>query len=597
MKPGEIVGIEYELVRLVGRDGIGAVYDARHSYFGHTVTVRLVRQELSKTTDSFLRYFEEARLATKLESPYIATALSAGRTQVGANFLVLEHLNGRSLADLLRQEGHLAIDRAAAIAIEICQALTAAHEQGLYHRALRTQSIYLVRDESGKESVKIIDFGYATLADAFLLSPTHREALGVPVGAPHYVAPEQARLRKGEYNPQRDLYSVGVVLYEMLVGRVPFAGSTYEEVLYKAKRGLSKPLEQERRGISPSLARVVLNAMAADPEQRPIKALHLATALAPFATVEAARLVARNGTNGNSPKAGQGPSTGPQRTDSEETHQEGRSATSSSPDAPHTVPLPPGEALSFAGEQTMEAGSDIIMLERPFKAESTDPLPTLRRGWRRSKWLVVLVLLGLVAGLGGSYAWTTGQSPASMWSSLAAWLGAGEPAGEEAEAADAGGDGAPLTPADASPNDSEAEAAQGSDALQSNEGHGEVDGGAESTDGAPSAENEAAEGDAARTEGNDEVTGDQEGEPALTTEAQDALTRARAHHRGRRAQKCIDALEGLDDSQEVVTLKVKCLAAAGKRPRACYLAKRHPDIRYVRRWYGLRCRRQAGAAP
>jgi len=213
------------------------------------------------------RFLREARLAAKLQHPNIVTIYDVGEVN-GTYYIVMEFVEGRPLNLILQEEGPLSPERAARITIQVAQALDYAHKQGVLHRDVKPGNILVGEGDW----VKLTDFGIAWAAGATRLTKT-----GMVVGTPEYMSPEQAQGR--EINGRSDLYSLGVVLYEMLTGRVPFQGDTPLAVLHQHAFTTPPPPRQFNPNLSPRLEKVLLKALAKEPEKRFPTGLQLSKAL------------------------------------------------------------------------------------------------------------------------------------------------------------------------------------------------------------------------------------------------------------------------------------------------------------------------------
>ncbi len=227
---GTVISGRYLIRELLGEGGMGAVYLAEHTHMKKRVALKLLHPEMSDNAEVQSRFEREAMAAAHIEHPNVAAATDFGRTDDGAYFLVLEYVEGTSLREALAQ-GPISVERALRIARQICLALERAHEAGIVHRDLKPENVMLVKREHEPDFVKVLDFGIAKVLElgaAHLASsdiakrgsaqPLTR--LGTILGTPEYMAPEQAL---GEVvTPAADLYGLGVMLYEMLTGLLPF---------------------------------------------------------------------------------------------------------------------------------------------------------------------------------------------------------------------------------------------------------------------------------------------------------------------------------------------------------------------------------------
>lgn len=279
---GAAIAGRYQLVRLLGDGGMGAVYKAADLVLRRFVAIKLLhRHTTQKSPAAVDRFQREARAAAAIGHPNIIDILDFG-LEGGRPYMVMEYLRGRSLSQILATEGSLAISRAASITAHTLAGLAAAHERGILHRDLKPANLMVVARFGDKNFVKVCDFGFAALMgpssaeDGKTLTPER-----TLVGTPAYCAPERLR-GDDRRDPRTDLYSVGVVLYEMIAGRRPFEAPTFRELAKKVWHEPPPPIAAHRRNVPPRLEEVVLRTLAKDPERRFRTAGELAAALVPF---------------------------------------------------------------------------------------------------------------------------------------------------------------------------------------------------------------------------------------------------------------------------------------------------------------------------
>lgn len=229
---GSVVAGKYRLLRILGRGGMGVVYEAEHAMTRRRVAVKILHAHHRQTGDAAKRFINEAQAAGRIQHPNVVEVLDAGEDSDGSLYLVLELLNGHDLATLLMRQRRIDVADTITIIAQVLQALAVAHAQGIIHRDIKPENIYLTRSVTGEQHVKILDFGISKAinpGDGVALNVTQTNTT---VGTPHYMSPEQAR---GERNldARADLWAVGVVLYECLAGRVPFDGETYNDQIVK----------------------------------------------------------------------------------------------------------------------------------------------------------------------------------------------------------------------------------------------------------------------------------------------------------------------------------------------------------------------------
>jgi eukaryotic-like serine/threonine-protein kinase len=257
----------YRLVRCLGIGGMGAVYEAEHTTLGKRVAVKLLRQQIAMQEIARKRFLREARAATRVEHPHVVDISDFGETAEARVYFVMELLAGRDLGELLEAEGRLPWARAQELLGQIVSALAAAHAKGIVHRDMKPSNCFLVDVPGleGRDFVKVLDFGIAKL------SGKHEETQGLTstdevFGTVGYMAPEMAMGISDD--PRSDVYAVGVMMYRMLVGELPFQGGTAFQIL--ARHVGERPISPRAKdpSIPAGAERIILQAMAKRPEER-----------------------------------------------------------------------------------------------------------------------------------------------------------------------------------------------------------------------------------------------------------------------------------------------------------------------------------------
>ena len=256
--------IEYE----IGRGGMGTVYRAIHLGLERPVAVKIIKPEFAADRDVADRFLREARTMAKLRHPHAAMIFDAGNLPDGRHFIVMEFVEGVTLSDSLTREGRFSAERAVSIAVQICDVLADAHQLGIIHRDLKPANIML-----NERGACVLDFGVAkVLATSTEITATHASTgSGQIIGTPRYMSPEQCLGQR--VGARSDLYSLGVVLYEMLAGRPPFIDPLPSAVLIKQATAPPPPLPQMRPDVPRRLAMVVHTLLAKRTEDRPRTAL------------------------------------------------------------------------------------------------------------------------------------------------------------------------------------------------------------------------------------------------------------------------------------------------------------------------------------
>jgi serine/threonine-protein kinase len=268
---GLVIDERYQIVELLGSGGMANVYRAEHVRTRAPVAIKVLHQEFSEHSEVLQRFQREAQAARRIQHPHVIAASDIGRLSDGCMYLVLEYVQGRDLSWVLHEAGVFPPERATKIALQVAQGLIAAHQAGIVHRDLKPDNIMLVQRDADPDFVKVVDFGIAKLTQARGQALT---ALGSVFGTPEYMAPEQAR--GGQIDHRTDLYTLGIVLYEMLSGATPFADEHLPQVIIGQ---ISKPPPPLPSTIDADLAALTLQLLAKDPKARIQTAQELADRL------------------------------------------------------------------------------------------------------------------------------------------------------------------------------------------------------------------------------------------------------------------------------------------------------------------------------
>jgi serine/threonine-protein kinase len=256
-QPGDLIAERYELEELVGSGGMSSVFRARDSQLDRRVAIKILHERFADDSEYVERFRREARAVARLAHPNIVTVIDRGEDG-GRQFIVFEHVEGENLKDLVLRAGRLPLRRAVELALAVADGLAFAHDHGLVHRDVKPQNVLL----SSEGEVKITDFGIARSLDV-----EHGVTqTGTVVGTGEYLAPEQASGQP--VLPATDVYSLGVVLWELLTGDVPFAGENFVAVALRHVHEPPPSLRERRPDVPPRLAAAIGRALAKDPLHR-----------------------------------------------------------------------------------------------------------------------------------------------------------------------------------------------------------------------------------------------------------------------------------------------------------------------------------------
>lgn len=262
---GQTLADKYRIEELINEGGMGAVYRGTHVLMDKTVAVKVLHPALAADDKIVARFSREARAASRISHPHALNVTDFGESDNGIVFLVMEYLKGETLKEIIHSEGPMPIARVIEIIRQICGALEAAHAEGVVHRDLKSDNIMLVDVGTG-DWAKVLDFGIAKITEKVGQDP----ALTAPnliIGTPQYMSPEQCS-QAAEIDSRSDIYSLGVILYEMLVGHVPFTGESPTAIMMKHLQDAPPSIHEERQDLPAAVGRVVTRAMAKRPEDR-----------------------------------------------------------------------------------------------------------------------------------------------------------------------------------------------------------------------------------------------------------------------------------------------------------------------------------------
>jgi tRNA A-37 threonylcarbamoyl transferase component Bud32 len=265
LEPGAMVG-EFHIERKAAEGGMATVYLAVHPLIAKRAAIKVISSDLCQDPDATKRFIQEARAVNQIGHPNIVDVFSFGRLADGRVYQALEWLEGETLADRMEARDKIPIADAIEIVDQICDALEAAHQAGIVHRDLKPDNVFLIRGRGNREIVKLLDFGIAKLVGKSDEMPK-RSTGDVILGTPHYISPEQARGR--DVGPATDIYSLGVMMFEMLLGRLPFLADNAADMVRQHLADAPPSPKSLMPDLPPALDRLLLAMMAKEAQQRP----------------------------------------------------------------------------------------------------------------------------------------------------------------------------------------------------------------------------------------------------------------------------------------------------------------------------------------
>jgi eukaryotic-like serine/threonine-protein kinase len=254
---GALIDGKYKIVRLVGSGGMGSVYEAEHLRIRRRVAIKVLHAPVARDPKLVKRFEREAQAVARIGSHHVTDVLDFGELATGDHYMVMEYLEGETLANRVAETGTLPPEAAIAIAVQILDGLAMMHDAGIIHRDLKPANIFLVKTATD-DFVKILDFGICKFGAAYDAQWTTSGS--TVLGTPGYLAPEQ--LTTEEAGANVDLYAIGVVLYRCLVGRLPYDAESRAELLLQIRDGLRVPIEEAAPHLDKALAAIVTKSIA-----------------------------------------------------------------------------------------------------------------------------------------------------------------------------------------------------------------------------------------------------------------------------------------------------------------------------------------------
>lgn len=275
-----LAGERYTLVRILGKGGMGYVYEAKHNVLRKRVAIKVLSRQFCNNEELVERFVREARSSSMLEHENVIDVTDFGTTPQGSVFICMELLQGESLGETIRSGGALSWQRAKPMILQVCRAMHVAHSKGVMHRDLKPDNCFRTKRGGNPDFIKVLDFGLAKVFGDDVSSSNNLTQAGSLFGTPEYMSPEQAQGHTTD--PRTDVYAVGTLLYEMMTARTPFVGDNFMQVLTqqvydKPPRPLQVRLDAD---VSPELEKVILKTLAKDPKHRYQTIRELASALA-----------------------------------------------------------------------------------------------------------------------------------------------------------------------------------------------------------------------------------------------------------------------------------------------------------------------------
>jgi len=280
LRPGEELSQKYRIDALIASGGMGFVFSATHLELENSVAIKVLRPELAHDPVATARFVNEARALARLKSQHAVRVLDIAPLPSGSPYVVMEYLSGSDLRTLLANGQPLPIEAAVECVLQACEAVAEAHSLGIVHRDLKPENLFLTNEPSGSALIKVLDFGISkSLKTRGMRALTHPS---FALGSPHYMSPEQMHSPR-DVDARSDIWSIGVVLYELLTGRCPFEDRDLGVLFAKIQNEPPLPTRVHRAEIPPELEAVVMRCLEKEQTERYQSVAELMDALRPFA--------------------------------------------------------------------------------------------------------------------------------------------------------------------------------------------------------------------------------------------------------------------------------------------------------------------------
>jgi len=278
---GQVLAGKYRVERVLGAGGMGVVVAAHHLHLDERVAIKFLLPGMLANADAVSLFAREARAAVKIKSENVARILDVGTLETGAPYMVMEYLDGADLGTWV-QRGPLPIDQAVDFVIQACVAIAEAHGLGIIHRDLKPSNLFCVRGADGRLKIKVLDFGISKVTNLAAVRSTSSTKSGALLGSPRYMSPEHMQSAKA-VDARTDIWALGIVLYELLTGRPPFASEMVAEIIIQIATHTPDPLRTFRPEVPEGLESVFRKCTEKDRDRRYPNVAELALALLPYA--------------------------------------------------------------------------------------------------------------------------------------------------------------------------------------------------------------------------------------------------------------------------------------------------------------------------
>jgi serine/threonine-protein kinase len=285
-----VVAGKYQIERVLGVGGMGVVLAAMHQQLGQRVAIKMLLPHAAAQPEALARFLREARAASSIKSEHVAQVIDVGTSEKGAPFMVMEHLVGLDLAQLLGQRRRVPATEAVDYVLQACEAITQAHRLGIVHRDLKPSNLFLTQTSDGQPLIKVLDFGISKITGPEAAASL--TATSFSFGTPYYMSPEQIRSSK-HVDPRTDIWALGVILHELIAGAPPFEADSLTALCAIITADPPTPLRRAFPAAPPGVESVVLRCLQKDTASRYQSIHELARALASFGSARSTEILAR----------------------------------------------------------------------------------------------------------------------------------------------------------------------------------------------------------------------------------------------------------------------------------------------------------------
>src|SRR5450432_3438212 len=292
VREGDVLAGKFRIERVLGQGGMGVVVAATHIHLDERVALKFLLPEALANAEAVARFAREARAAVKIKSEHVARVSDVGTLESGSPYMVMEYLEGQDLAEWVRKSGAMRVPDAVEFVLQACEAIAEAHALGIVHRDLKPANLFVTRRADGTPCIKVLDFGISKLTAPGSASDMGMTKTTSVMGSPLYMSPEQMSSTRN-VDMRTDIWALGIILYEVLTGRVPFEAETMPQLCGMILQDPPRPLRDLRADVSEGLQWVVLRCLEKDRERRFSNVAELAAALVPFGAPSAQRSAER----------------------------------------------------------------------------------------------------------------------------------------------------------------------------------------------------------------------------------------------------------------------------------------------------------------